>query len=110
MASKAKQRSKTAGPASAPAELDRLRPSDPAMTEPESGPGAAEQLEPEASDDEPAELAPPGSNPLTPLTPEQQQHLTLAAEALDRLRLGFEDRHLPIVRGLRAAPPKDLCP
>jgi hypothetical protein len=75
----------------------------PETTEQRSPAPEPERLRREASDDESAEVAPPGSNLLTPLTSEQEQQLTLAAEALDRLRRGFEDRHLPMVRGLRAA-------
>jgi hypothetical protein len=81
-------------------EPDGLPPSDP--RKPELDVGATEQLEPEAAEED-AELAPPGSNTRTPLSSEQEQHLALAAKALDRLKKGFEDRHLPIVRGLRAA-------
>jgi hypothetical protein len=73
-------------------------------TEPESGLEATDQFEPEAADDETVKDAPPGSNvPVTPLTSEQERHLSVAAKALARLQRGFEDRHLAIVRGLRAA-------
>jgi len=91
-------------PSSSATNPARMRARDPATTGPESSLGATEQLEPEATEDEPVEVAPRGSNPLlTPLTSEEEQHLTLAAEALGRHRLGFEDRHLYIVQGLRAA-------
>src|SRR5690242_12418176 len=67
------------------AKLDRLRPGARAI-ELEGGPGATEQREPEAADDETVEVASPGSNvPLTPLTSEQERHLSVAAKALDRL-------------------------
>ena len=45
-----------------------MRARDPATTGPESSLGATERLEPEATEDEPVEVAPRGSNPLlTPL-------------------------------------------
>jgi hypothetical protein len=41
-----------------------MRARDPATTGPESRFGATEQLEPEATENEPVEVAPRGSNPL----------------------------------------------
>jgi hypothetical protein len=85
-------------------EPDVPRQRAPTTTEPESGLEASNHFEPEAAEDEIVEDAPPGSNvPLTPLTSEQERQLSVAVKALARLQRGFEDRHVAIVRGLRAA-------
>jgi hypothetical protein len=66
-----------------------------------------DELAPEATDDAPDVSADDEDAARvllpTPLTPEQERQLTRAAEALNYLRRGFEDRHLPLTLGLRAA-------